>query len=251
MISLLFITFSYCCCLSDLHFSISDWFDMMSCPMCFLRPYPPQSARTHTHPHTHENHTHTDSPSLSFSLSLSLSGGGFSDNSLISHVLALNFSKGDRQLLLLASTGNHGSATGTSRTLPLSLTAKLQRDGKRILRCKIPNSHTDSATKYFITQTHEQIKYQMCSPRPAYVTRWGSRAPSSWEHFLTGIKNWKREKKRKKLEKPVYPLMSLLVCRSLSTCICGTLQNSPHVFEVRTAGLMYAAWNRTPTCQCV
>lgn len=123
--------------------------------------------------------------------------GSFSDSSLISHVLVLNFSKGDRQLLLLASEGNHNSATGTSRTLPLSLTAKLQRDreGKAFLRMQnAKQPHWEYPKIFHYPDTREQIKYQMCSLLSLCLCntmRWLN-ATSSWEKFL---QESQREKK--------------------------------------------------------
>lgn len=58
------------------------------------------------------------------------------------------------------------------------------------------------------------------------MMRWLSTS-SSWEHF-TGIKLEKKIKgKLKKSERSVYPLMSLLVCLRLSTCICWRVTSKP------------------------
>lgn len=150
--------------------------DLIWCPVrcvcvCvfFLSTLPPTLPHAYTHKHT---------------LFLCLEGG-FSDSSLISHVLVLKFSKGDRQLLFPASKAITTLPRGRLTFCHSPSQQKLQRDQKCILRCKIPNSHPDTATKYFITQTHEQIKYQMCSFLSlclCNMMRWLS-ATSSWEHF--------------------------------------------------------------------
>ena len=210
MISLLFIAFSYCCSQRDLHFSISDWFDMMSCPMCFLGLYPPPFPPVHTHKHTH---THSSFPLWR----------GFSDSSLISHVLVLNFSKGDRQLLLLASKAITTPATGTSRTLPLSPHSKASKRWEmhfKMQNTKQPHWRCHKIFHYPDTRT-DQIS-NVLLPRSlclCNMMRWLSTTSSS-EHF------YRNQKKLKKLEKSVYPLMSLLVCLCLSTRICGMLQTA-------------------------
>lgn len=64
----------------------------------------------------------------------------------------------------------------------------------------------------------------------------GLSAKPAAENIFTGIENKKKDHLRK-LEKFVYPLMSLLVGLSLSTRICGVLQTA----QVRTVQLMEAA----------
>lgn len=94
MISLLVTALAYCCSRRDLHFSISDLFDKMSYPIracAFFRSLTPNFHHAYAHTNTH------------MASLWSGGGGGISDSSLISHVLVLNFSKGDRQLLQLAS----------------------------------------------------------------------------------------------------------------------------------------------------
>lgn len=145
--------------------------------------------------------------------------------SLISHVLVLNFSKGDsfvfsklaRQSKLCCGDVSHAA------TLPHSKASKSQEKHFRMQSSKQP--HWQCHKIFHYPDTHEQIKYQVCSLHPAYVTWWSGWAQPAAENIFTGIRNEKR-KKLKKLEKLAYPLKSLLVGLSLSTCICGTLQTA-------------------------
>lgn len=76
--------------------------------------------------------------------------GGFSESLLIFHVLVLNFSKGDRQLVLLARKAIINLPRGTSPMLPLWLTATRQRSAEEKhfrMQTTGPNSHADARTR--------------------------------------------------------------------------------------------------------